>query len=65
MTSDGNLLELDRWASDGIPHEWFEQKRRSERVWDHPGPAGDPGFWVVSGHEQVVLLVKNQDWRFP
>jgi cholest-4-en-3-one 26-monooxygenase len=56
MTTDVNLLDLDRWASDGIPHEWFEQKRRSDPVWHHPGPAGDPGFWVVSGHEQVVEL---------
>jgi len=54
--ADLDLLDLDRWARDGIPHEWFAEKRRSEPVWRHPGRDGDPGFWVVSGHEQVVEL---------
>lgn len=56
MSADVNLLDLDRWARDGVPHEWFAEKRRSAPVWHHPGPEGEPGFWVVSGHEQVVEL---------
>jgi cholest-4-en-3-one 26-monooxygenase len=56
MPADVDLLDLDRWGRDGIPHEWFEEKRRAAPVWHHPGPEGEPGFWVVSGHEQVVEL---------
>lgn len=56
MTGTIDLLDLDRWARDGIPHEWFAEKRGDAPVWRHPGRAGEPGFWVVSGHEQVVEL---------
>jgi cholest-4-en-3-one 26-monooxygenase len=56
MAADVNLLDLDRWARDGIPHEWFAEKRQSAPVWRQPGPDGEPGFWVVSGHKEVVEL---------
>jgi len=54
--TDIDLLDLDRWARDGIPHEWFAEKRRDAPVWRDPGRDGEAGFWVVSGHEQVVEL---------
>ncbi|MDY7101247.1 MAG: hypothetical protein S0880_08670 [Actinomycetota bacterium] len=51
-----DLLDLDRWARDGFPHEWFAELRRSAPVWRHPSPSGGPGFWVISRHEDVVAL---------
>lgn len=51
-----DLLDLDRWAADGPPHEWFARKRAEAPVWHHPGPDGTRGFWVVSDHEHVTAL---------
>jgi len=51
-----DLLDLDRWAADGIPHAWFAERRRDAPVWRHPGRDGESGFWVVSGHKEVVEL---------
>lgn len=53
---DVNLLDLDRWASEGPPHEWFSRKREESPVWLHPGRDGTRGFWVVSDHEHVTAL---------
>lgn len=53
-----DLLDLDRWAREGAPHEDFRRLREEAPVWRHPSPTADggPGFWVVSGHEEVVAL---------
>jgi cholest-4-en-3-one 26-monooxygenase len=53
--SDIDLLDLDRFARDGFPHHWFAELRAEAPVWRHPQPDG-PGFWVVSGHADVVDL---------
>ena len=52
-----NLLDLDRWAREGAPHEWFTALRAEAPVWLHPSPHLDGrGFWVVSGYDEVVAL---------
>lgn len=54
---DIDLLDLDRWSREGAPHGWFTALREEAPVWRHPSPHRDGrGFWVVSGHEQVVAL---------
>jgi cholest-4-en-3-one 26-monooxygenase len=51
-----DLLDLDRWARDGVPFDWFARLRAEAPVWRHPSPNGGPGFWVVSSHEHVTAL---------
>jgi cholest-4-en-3-one 26-monooxygenase len=53
---DINLLDLDRWARDGAPHDWFARLRAEAPVWRHPSPAGGRGFWVISRRDDVVEL---------
>ena len=53
---EADLLDLDRWAAEGPPHDWFARKRAESPVWRHPGPDGTRGFWVVSDHEHVTAL---------
>jgi cholest-4-en-3-one 26-monooxygenase len=53
---DIDLLDLDRWARDGAPHEWFARLRAEAPVWRHPSPNGGPGFWVVSSYDDVTAL---------
>jgi cholest-4-en-3-one 26-monooxygenase len=53
---DIDLLDLDRWAREGAPHEWFARLRAEAPVWRHPSPGGGPGFWVVSSHDEVTAL---------
>jgi cholest-4-en-3-one 26-monooxygenase len=55
--NDIDLLDLDRWSREGAPHDWFTGLRAEAPVWLHPSPHLDGrGFWVVSGHEEVVAL---------
>lgn len=52
-----DLLDLDRWAREGAPHEWFARLRREAPVWRHRSPGGlGAGFWVVSRYDDVVTL---------
>jgi cholest-4-en-3-one 26-monooxygenase len=53
---DIDLLDLDRWSREGAPHGWFARLRDEAPVWRHPSPGGGPGFWVVSGYDDVVGL---------
>jgi cholest-4-en-3-one 26-monooxygenase len=53
---DIDLLDLDRWAAEGAPHEWFTRLRAEAPVWKHPSPGGGPGFWVISSYDQVAAL---------
>jgi len=55
--TDDPLLDLDRWASDGAPFEWFAERRREGPVWRHPsGEHGGPGVFSVVGYDEVVAL---------
>ncbi|MEZ5311029.1 MAG: hypothetical protein R2735_10660 [Microthrixaceae bacterium] len=53
---DIDLRNLDRWAAEGPPHDFFARLREDSPLWRHPGVDGSPGFWVVSGYEQVSVL---------
>lgn len=55
-TAEVDLLDLDRWAAEGPPLDWFDRVRGESPVWWH-GPRGaNPGFWVVSGLAEVTEL---------
>jgi cholest-4-en-3-one 26-monooxygenase len=57
MTADVDLLDLDRWARDGAPHEWFAARRREGPVYRHPSRGDDgPNVWAVLGYDEVVAL---------
>jgi len=50
----------------GFPHALFTRLRNEAPVWRHPVPAhggepGDPGFWVLSRHEDIQAT--NRDWE--
>jgi cholest-4-en-3-one 26-monooxygenase len=51
-----DLTDLDRWSAHGAPYDWFAQLRQEAPVWHHPGRNGGPGFWVISGYDDVVAL---------
>lgn len=56
---DIDLLDLDRFARDGAPHDWFTRLRAEAPVWRHPprpGGADTRGFWVISSYPEVVAL---------
>jgi cholest-4-en-3-one 26-monooxygenase len=55
---DIDLLDLDRWAAHGAPHQWFARLRETAPVWWHPSPTSDgrPGFWVISRYDDVAAL---------
>jgi cholest-4-en-3-one 26-monooxygenase len=57
MADDVDLLDLDRWARDGAPHEWFAARRREGPVYRHPSRGdGGPTVWAVLGYDEVVAL---------
>ena len=54
---DDPLLDLDRWARDGAPYDWFAARRREGPVWRHPvGEHGGPAVLSVLGYDDVVAL---------
>ena len=55
---DIDLLDLDRWAAEGAPHDWFARLRDTAPAWWHPSrtPDGRPGFWVISRYDDVAAL---------
>jgi cholest-4-en-3-one 26-monooxygenase len=54
VIDDIDLLDLDRWAREGAPYDWFARLRDEAPVWKHPNQGA--GFWVVSGYDDVVAL---------
>ena len=56
--SDIDLLDRDRFA-EGIPHEWFTYLRHHAPIYFHPEPAGGPGFWVFTKHDDVVAIGRD------
>jgi cholest-4-en-3-one 26-monooxygenase len=57
-TGQIDLLDLDRFAASGAPHEWFTYLRRHAPIAHHPEPDG-PGFYVFSRHEDVVAIGRD------
>ncbi|HTZ09121.1 MAG TPA: cytochrome P450 [Acidimicrobiales bacterium] len=67
---DPGPAEVDLTASalyaDGFPHDVFTGLRRDEPVRWQPFPEGfpgrhDPGFWVLSRHEDVQMVSRNPE----
>lgn len=56
-----DLLDLDRWVTEGVPHRWFDELRRDAPVWRHPAADGGPGFWVVSRYHDVVTAGRKPE----
>ncbi len=66
----GTLDSIDLAQHDlyrqGFPHEIFRLLRREAPVWWHPGTPGVKdlgidGFWVVSGHDDIVNISKDYE----
>jgi cytochrome P450 len=56
-----DLTDLDLFAA-GFPHEVFSALRQESPVWWHeptPHTPDDTGFWVVSGHPEVLEAVSD------
>lgn len=60
MTVAVDLNDLDRFASEGVPHEWLKELRAEDPVYWHPGEGGD-GFWLITLYEDVISV--SRDWR--
>ncbi|MFD0658374.1 cytochrome P450 family protein [Thermocatellispora tengchongensis] len=61
--SDIDLVDQDRYATAGAPHEQFTWLRANAPVFRHKGDdeRGWPGFWAVTRHEDVVHVSRNSD----
>jgi cholest-4-en-3-one 26-monooxygenase len=53
-----DLLDLDRFAANGVPHEWFTHLRHHAPI-AHHGEDNGPGFYVFTKHEDVVAIGKD------
>lgn len=56
-----DLIDQSVWER-GVPHEVFEQLRRTDPVYWHEEPDG-PGFWALTRHEDI-RAVSNDPSRF-
>jgi cytochrome P450 len=60
---DIDLTDLARFA-DGFPDDVFTRLRRQAPVWWHEPTAHTPdgvGFWVVSGHAEMMAVVSDAE----
>ena len=55
-----NLLDPDTYAN-GIPHEFFEQKRREEPLYWQEDPNTGVGFWVVTKYDDLQYISKHPE----
>lgn len=55
-----NLLDPDTYA-DGIPHEFFSEKRREEPVYWQDDPRTGVGFWVVTKYDDLQYISKHPE----
>ncbi|MFB4286653.1 cytochrome P450 [Nonomuraea sp. ATR24] len=53
-----DLVDQDRYATAGPPHEQFAWLRAHDPVHWHEG---EPGFWAVTRHEDVVHVSRHSD----
>ncbi|ETK31925.1 cytochrome P450 [Microbispora sp. ATCC PTA-5024] len=58
-----NLVDQDRYARQGVPHDQLRWLRENAPVFWHEGDAerGWPGFWAVTKHEDVVHVSRRSD----
>lgn len=55
-----NLLDPDTYA-DGIPHEFFSEKRREEPLYWQDDPRTGVGFWVVTKYDDLQYISKHPE----
>lgn len=55
-----NLLDPDTYAN-GIPHDFFEQKRRDEPLYWQEDPNTGVGFWVVTKYDDLQYISKHPE----
>lgn len=55
-----NLLDPDTYAN-GIPHDFFEQKRREEPLYWQEDPNTGVGFWVVTKYDDLQYISKHPE----
>jgi len=53
-----NLVDQDQYAASGPPHEQFAWLRKHDPVYRHPG---EPDFWAVTRHEDVVHVSRHSE----
>ena len=56
--SDIDIYDLDKWASQGPPHEEFKQLREEAPIHFNDYPGGK-GFWTITKHEDISYISKN------
>ncbi|MEV5752103.1 cytochrome P450 [Actinoallomurus sp. NPDC052308] len=55
---DIDLVDPDRYANAGIPHDQFQWLRRHDPVHRHPG---EPDFWAVTRYDDVVHVSRHPE----
>jgi cytochrome P450 len=58
MAREINLVDLERYAREGQPHEMFRWLRENDPVYWHPEVDG-PGFWAVTRYEDVRTVSRD------
>ena len=63
MAQEINLVDLDWYERDGAPHEALRWLRAHAPVFWHAdgGAPGWPGFWAVTGHEDVGHVSRHPE----
>ncbi|MEW9532709.1 cytochrome P450 [Microbispora sp. NPDC049125] len=58
-----NLVDQDRYAAGGVPHDQLTWLRNNAPVFWHEGDAerGWPGFWAVTKYDDVVHISRHSE----
>ncbi|MBB2746779.1 UNVERIFIED_ORG: cholest-4-en-3-one 26-monooxygenase [Microbispora rosea subsp. rosea] len=56
-----NLVDKDRYAHSGVPHDQLRWLRDNAPVYRHEGHGDWPGFWAVTKHADVVHVSRHSD----
>ncbi|MEU6429258.1 cytochrome P450 [Microbispora sp. NPDC046973] len=56
-----NLVDKDRYARSGVPHDQLRRLRGDAPVYWHEGEGDWPGFWAVTKHADVVHVSRHSD----
>ncbi|MGI5154855.1 cytochrome P450 [Microbispora sp. CA-102843] len=56
-----NLVDKDRYARSGVPHDQLRWLRDNAPVYWHEGQDDWPGFWAVTKHADVVHVSRHSD----
>lgn len=56
-----DLVDQDHYATLGPPHEQLAWLRAHNPVYRHQGTQGDPDFWAVTRHQDVVHVSRHSE----